>query len=144
MKPFKEKSSLTQISALLGIISLISVPLLWMADQHLDSKFATDKDIERVQKTVASQLRQINNSVYENTQSVKQTIHSLDSISLIVLEIQITQTEEQTRELRQAKIRQANNWSKREERDLRDHEKTLRDLNTQRNVLFSRLRRLVL
>lgn len=146
MKSFAQQSTFTQLAAVLGLIMAIAVPcwagFLWAADKQIDDKFATDHDLKQLQKTVASQVDTLKTSVDKNTKFVQQTMSSVDSLTLVVLDLQIAKLDEEIQGLERVKRHSGEKWNLREERYLREHTKTLKDLTTQRDVLFRRLRRL--
>ena len=92
-----------------------------------------------VQEVVTLQVETITKSVEENTRTVKATSSSVDGFVLVVLDIQISDLEDQIDSLERDKRNQAAAWNERDERNLRDRQKNLADLGVQRETLFARL-----
>lgn len=143
MKKFSEHSGGIQLAQILGIMTLFfgvgGSFMLWAADQAIDDKYATDADLLAVQETVTAQVSQITTTVEENTRTVKATAHSVDGLVLVVLDIQISDLEDQITALELDKRKEAAAWNERDERNLRDRQKNLSDLDIQRDALFARL-----
>ncbi len=143
MKKFSEHSGGIQLAQILGIMTLFfgvgGSFMLWAADQAIDDKYATDADLLAVQETVTAQVSQITTIVEENTRTVKATSNSVDGLVLVVLDIQISDLEDHITALELDKRNEAAAWNERDERNLRDRQKNLSDLDVQRDALFARL-----
>ncbi len=143
MKKFSEHSGGIQIAQLLTVMTFIlgvgGSFMLWAADAKIDEKYATDADLLAVQETVTAQVTIITTSVEENTRTVRATANSVDGLVLVVLDIQISDLEDEITALETDKRKEAAGWNERDERNLRDRQKNLADLDVQRDALFSRL-----
>ena len=143
MKKFSEHSGGIQLAQILGIMTFLfgvgGSFMLWAADMKIDEKYATDEDLLAVQETVTAQVTIITTSVEENTKTVQATASSVDGLVLVVLDIQISDLEEEIAALEREKREEAAAWNERDERNLRDRQKKLADLGVQRDALFARL-----
>jgi len=143
MKKFSEHSGGIQLAQILGVMTFLfgvgGSFMLWAADMKIDEKYATDEDLASVQEVVTLQVETITKSVEENTRTVKATSSSVDGLVLVVLDIQISDLEDQIDSLERDKRNQAAAWNERDERNLRDRQKNLADLGVQRETLFARL-----
>ncbi len=143
MKKFSEHSGGIQIAQLLAVMTFVfgvgGSFIIWAADAKIDEKYATDADLLAVQETVTAQVEIITRSVEENTTTVRATASSVDGLVLVVLDIQISDLEDQINGLEADKRSDGAAWNERDERNLRDRQKNLADLGLQRQTLFARL-----
>ncbi len=143
MKKFSEHSGGIQLAQLLGLMTLLFGAggsfMLWAADAKIDEKYATDADLLAIQETVTAQVSTITTTVEANTATVKATANSVDGLVLVVLDIQITDLEDEIAALEADKRKDSAAWNERDERNLRDRQKKLSDLDVQRQTLFARL-----
>lgn len=143
MSKFSEASTVSQISQILGLVAvfmtLFGAALFALADQQIDEKYATDEDLQAVQVTVAAQVTRIEETVTTNTKTVQATATSVDALVLSVLGLQISDLEEEIVDLERQKRADAAGWNERDETHLRDRQRSLADLELQRNALLQRL-----
>ncbi len=142
-KKISEQSGGQQLASILGIVALVvalfgSISLI-AADAVIDDKYATDADLKAVQETVAAQVGRIEVAVNKNTTAVTATAGSVDGLTLVVMDLQIDKVEEELRAMDRDKRTAPSSWSERDEDQMRDKQKALADLNTQREILFARL-----
>ena len=139
---FTEKSASIQWTSIVVIITLLTGGLgaivLWAADARIDQKYATDKDVQAVQKLVAEQVEIITSTVKQNTKTVRATAASVDGLTLVVLDLRIRDLDDEIIDLRRSRDRNPSSWSSQDERSLRDRLSALSDMQLQRNVLFQR------
>lgn len=142
-RKFSEQTLLGQLGTLLalvaGFMTLFGAAFLALADQEIDKKYATDEDLLAVQTTVSEEVSTIKDTVEANTRTVQSTASSVDGLTLVVMDLQIDKIEGEIRGLEAEKRAEAAAWSERDEDQLRDKQKALADLNTQREILFTRL-----
>lgn len=142
-KKFSEASFLSQLGQIFavvgGFMTLFGAALWALADQQIDEKYATDEDLQAVQETVAAQVTRIEETVTENTTTVRATASSVEALALAVLGLQISDLEEEISQLEADKRREGAAWNERDERNLRDRQRALDDLNRQRSALLDRL-----
>ena len=140
---FSEASTVSQISQILGLVAvmfgLFGAAFYALADQTIDKKYATDEDVLAVQQSVEAQVTVITTSVEENTKVVRATANSVDGLALVVLGLQISDLEEEIVEFEREKREHAAGWNERDERNLRDRQRALADLEVQRGALMNRL-----
>lgn len=140
---FTERSAGFQWAALVAIITILigglGAVVLWAADARIDQKYATDVDLYTVQSEMAAQVRLITESVNENTRTVRATTRSVDGLTLVVLDLRIRDLDDELIDLALEKQINLGSWSTRDDRSMRDREKTLTDLHVQRNRLFKRI-----
>ena len=143
MKKFSEHSGGIQLAQILGIMTFLFGAggsfMLWAADAKIDEKYATDEDVLAVQNAVEAQVTIIQETVTENTTTVRATANSVDGLTLVVLGLQISDLESEIIDLEAEKRAQAAGWNERDERRLRDHQRALEDFERQRSVLLNRL-----
>ncbi len=143
MKKFSEHSGGIQLAQILGIMTLFFGAggsfMLWAADQAIDDKYATDEDLLAVQTTTNEAVFEIKTAVEANTATVKQTAKSVDALVLSILDVQMADLEDEIAALEVDKRTEAAAWNERDERNLRDRQKELADLDVQRQALFARL-----
>ncbi len=143
MAKFSEASTVSQISQILGLVAvfmtLFGAALFALADQQIDKKYATDEDLLAVQQTVQTQVETITTTVTENTKVVRATSNSIDGLALVVLGLQISDLDDDLIDLEAEKRAEAAAWSERDERNLRDRQRALADLELQRTTLLARL-----
>lgn len=138
-----EQSGARQIASILGIVALCVTIFggitIWAADSAIDQKYATDADVKAVQETTEAAVVRVEAAVNTNTTAVKATSSSVDGLTLVVMDLQIDKTEGEIRALEREKRTEAAAWNERDEDGLRDKQKALADLSTQREILFARL-----
>ena len=138
-----EQSAGKQLASLLGIVALVVAVFggitIWAADSAIDQKYATDADVKAVQQTTELGIKRIETAVNTNTAAVRSTSSSVDGLTLVVMDLQIDKTESEIRGLEREKRQEAAAWNERDEDGLRDKQKALADLSTQRELLFARL-----
>jgi len=143
MKKFSEHSGGIQIAQILGIMTFLFGAggsfMLWAADQKIDEKYATDEDLQAVQMTTSAQVEVITRTVEENTTTVKATASSVDGLTMVVLGLQISDLEEEVSLLEAEKRREGAGWNERDERNLRDRQRSLEDLERQRGIILDRM-----
>ena len=143
MKKFSEHSGGVQVAQILGIMTLFFGAggsfMLWAADQAIDDKYATDEDLLAVQQTTETAVFEIKTAVEANTATVASTARSVDGLVLQILDVKISDAEEEIAALEADKRAEAAAWNERDERNLRDRQKALSDLTVQRDALFARL-----
>ena len=143
MKKFSEHTGGIQIAQILGIMTLFFGAggsfMLWAADQAIDDKYATDEDLLKVQQTTETAVFEIKTAVEANTATVASTARSVDGLVLSILDVQISNADEEIAALEADKRAEAAAWNERDERNLRDRQKALSDLTVQRDALFARL-----
>ena len=141
--PLTHQSFAKQLSTLLGLIAVFVTVFggiaLWAADGAIDQKYATDADVKAVQKTVEASVSRIEETVSANTKAVGHTSSSVDGLALVVMDLQIDKLEKEIRAIEREKRQEAAAWNERDEGGLRDKQRALADLNTQREILFDRL-----
>ena len=138
-----EQSAIGQVASFASIIAAVILPLfafaLWAADLAADSKYATDADVLAVQTEVAEQVNRIKTLVEANTATVRDTVKSVDGLTLVVLDLQIGELEANIIQLEVIKRSEGAGWNEREETDLRNKQRALDNLDTQRTILFARV-----
>ena len=143
MAKFSEASTVSQISQILGLVAvfmtLFGAALFALADQQIDQKYATDADLLAVQTTVQMQVETITTTVQENTKTVRATSNSVDGLALVVLGLQISDLDDDIIDLEAEKRADGAAWNERDERNLRDRQRALADLEIQRTMLLERL-----
>ena len=143
MAKFSESSTISQISQILGLVAvmmtLFGAAFIALADQQIDKKYATDEDLLAVQQTVETQVETITKTVTENTKVVRATSNSIDGLALVVLGLQLSDLEAEISALEADKRAQGAGWNERDERNLRDRQRALSDLELQRTTLLERL-----
>lgn len=143
MKKLSEQSTLTQLSTVLGFIALcvglFGGIALKASDQVIDDKYATDDDLRAVQETLTAQVTALAATVQTNTTTNKATTKSVDGLTLVVLDLQRKEIAAEIFRLEAEKREQGANWNQTEEKQLRDKQQALADLNTQRAALFARV-----
>ena len=143
MSKFSEASTISQLSQILGLVAVMFTlfgAAFWaLADDQIDKKYATDEDLQAVQETVEAQVTVITETVQENTTTVRATATSVDGLTLVVLGLQITDLEEEISQLEREKREEGAAWNERDERNLRDRQRSLEDLERQRGILLNRL-----
>lgn len=143
MSKFSEASTISQLSQILGLVAVMFTlfgAAFWaLADDQIDKKYATDEDLRAVQETVEAQVTVITETVQENTTTVRATATSVDGLTLVVLGLQITDLEEEISQLEREKREEGAAWNERDERNLRDRQRSLEDLERQRGILLNRL-----
>lgn len=143
MKKLSEHGAGAQIGIILGIMTFIfgvgGSFMLWAADAKIDEKYATDADLLAVQETTSAQVEVITRTVQENTTTVKATASSVDGLTLVVLGLQLTDLESEIAALEREKRNQGAGWNERDERNLRDRQRSLEDLERQRSIIMDRV-----
>ncbi len=133
--PFGQLMSL--LTLLTVLVTLFGSVVLLAADKAIDQVYATDADLQAVQRQVAAQVEEIKQTVNKNTDVSNQTAQSVQALALSIVTIQIRDLEPDIQELEREKRLQGTEWSTAEERTLRQMQRTLMDLEKQRNTLFS-------
>jgi len=140
---FTEQSAGRQWSTIIGIIAVVFGGFgaaVWSAgDAVIDLKYATDADVKAVQETVVQQFQAIQRTVQANTATVQATSSSVDGLTLVVLDLRIRDLEDDLIDLESEKLNAGANWTARNERTMRDRDKSLDDLKVQRDRLFTRI-----
>lgn len=143
MAKFSEASTVSQLSQILGLVAvmftLFGAAFYALADQQIDNKYATDEDLAAVQMQVVTQVETITTTVQENTKTVRATANSIDGLALVVLGLQVSDLEEEISLLESEKREEGAAWNERDERNLRDRQRALGDLELQRSTLLERL-----
>jgi hypothetical protein len=143
MAKFSEATTISQLSQILGLVAvmmtLFGAAFLALADDQIDKKYATDEDVLAVQQTVQAQVTVITTSVEENTRVVRATSNSVDGLALVVLGLQVSDLEQTIADLERDKRAEGAGWNERDERNLRDRQRALSDLELQRQTLLERL-----
>jgi len=143
MKKFSEHSGGIQLAQILGVMGFIfgvgGSFMIWAADAKIDEKYATDADLLAVQQTTSAQVTVLTTTVQENTTTVKATASSVDGLTLVVLGLQMTDLESEVSALEKEKRDQGAGWNERDERNLRDRQRSLSDLERQRGIILDRL-----
>ncbi len=143
MQKFSEASTVSQISQILGLVAvfftIFGAAFYALADQQIDAKYATDADLLAVQETVQMQVETITTTVTENTKVVRATSNSVDGLALVVLGLQISDLDDDIIDLEAEKRLDGAAWNERDERNLRDRQRALADLEIQRTRLLERL-----
>lgn len=140
-KKFSERTFTGQLATVAGICATMGLPVgvifLAAADARIDSKYATDNDLQRVQELVATQVDEIKMVVDRNTVEVTQTLAAVDNLSLVVLDIQITGLQEQIARLDASQAK----WSRSEQEAYREKRRALQDSERKRQQLYDRVLR---
>lgn len=143
MGKFSEASPISQLSQILALVAVMmtifGAAFIALADQKIDSKYATDEDLLAVQQTTETAVFEIKTAVEANTATVASTARSVDGLVLSILDVQIADAEDEIAALEADKRAEAAAWNERDERNLRDRQKALSDLTVQRDALFARL-----
>ena len=143
MGKFSEASPISQLSQILALVAVMmtifGAAFIALADQKIDSKYATDEDLLAVQQTTETAVFEIKTAVEANTATVASTARSVDGLVLSILDVQISDAEDEIAALEADKRAEAAAWNERDERNLRDRQKALSDLTVQRDALFARL-----
>ncbi len=143
MAKFSEASTVSQMSQILGLVAvfftIFGAAFYALADQQIDAKYATDEDLLAVQETVQMSVETITTTVQENTKTVRATSSSVDGLALVVLGLQISDLDDDIVDLEAEKRTDGAGWSERDERNLRDRQRALADLELQRSALLERL-----
>jgi hypothetical protein len=143
MQKLNELSGPRQLLALITTMLAVGLPIaggaLWAADQQIDAKYSTDEDLQSVQKVITRQVTEIQVTVEANTKTVAATSQSVDGLTLVVLDLQIDKLEDEIRAMEFSKRDQGAAWNEHEEGALRDKQRSLHDLNIQRERLFARV-----
>lgn len=143
MKKFSEHSGGIQLAQILGIMTFLFGAggsfMLWAADAKIDEKYATDEDLLAVQQTTTAQVEIITKSIQENTTTVRATASSVDGLTMVVLGLQLTDLEGEISALEREKRDQGAAWNERDERNLRDRQRSLEDLERQRSIILDRI-----
>ncbi len=143
MKKLSEHGAGAQIGIILGIMTFIfgvgGSFMLWAADAKIDEKYATDADLLAVQETTSAQVEIITKTVQENTTTVRATASSVDGLTLVVLGLQLTDLESEVAALEREKREEGAGWNERDERNLRDRQRSLEDLERQRSIILNRI-----
>ena len=143
MKKLSEHGAGAQIGIILAIMTFLfgvgGSFVLWAADAKIDQKYATDADLLAVQLEVVAEVEKITTTVTENTTTVRATANSVDGLTLVVLGLQMSDLEGEIAALEADKRNQGAGWNERDERNLRDRQRALSDLELQRTALLNRL-----
>lgn len=143
MKKLSEHGAGAQIGIILGIMTFFfgvgGSFMLWAADAAIDDKYATDEDLLAVQLEVVAEVEKITTTVTENTTTVRATANSVDGLTLVVLGLQMSDLEGEIAALEADKRAQGAGWNERDERNLRDRQRALGELELQRTALLNRL-----
>ncbi len=143
MKKISDAGPGAQIGIIIGIMTFVMGAggsfLIWAADAKIDQKYATDEDLLAVQQSTEQAVFEIKIAVEANTATVKQTTRSIDGLLLSILDVQISDIETEIAALEADKRAEPAAWNERDERNLRDRQKALADLDVQRQALFARL-----
>lgn len=118
-------------------VGLFGSVVLLAADKTIDEKYATDADLLTVQKQVQQQVEELSTAVNKNSRIVQSTSDSVKALALSIVTVQIRDLEPTIQEMRREKAMAPQDWSGSEEALLRDLERSLSDLETQRRQLFS-------
>ncbi len=142
-QPFHERSIGSQLAVLATMMAAMGIPAggigLWAADAYIDQTYASDQDLKAVQENLNARVDQIAEVVGENTETVQATTKSVDSLTLVVLDIQIERLQGDIAELESEKRAQGAGWVESEERALRNAQQRLSDFKAQRDLLFARI-----
>lgn len=140
---FSEQSSGVQWGTIATIIALVFGGFgaaIWAAgDNIIDQKYASDFDLKAVQEQFAQQFGAFQQTVEQNTSTLKSTAASVDGLTLVVLDLRIRDLEGIKFDLESEKTNAGANWNSGDERELVGLRKSLADLNTQRDRLFERV-----
>lgn len=143
MKKFSEQGAGVQWSTIGAIIAVVTGGLggavLWAADARINEKYATDDDVRAIQQTTSNQVKRIEETVRSNTKFVRQVGDSVDGLTLVVLDIQIEELDDELVELEAEKENSAINWTTRDEQDYRAKILNIERLRQQRDKLFDRI-----
>ena len=143
MKKISDAGPGAQIGIILAIMTFVMGAggsfMIWAADAKIDQKYATDEDLLAVQEETKEAVFEIKTAVEANTATVASTARSVDGLVLSLLDVQISDLEDEIAALERDKRQEAAAWNERDERNLRDRQKELADLNVQRQALFARL-----
>lgn len=143
MKQFSEQTSGAQWGTIATIIGLLfggAGAAVWAAgDLIIDQKYATDADVKAVQEQVVQQVQQIKDTVELNTRTVQATSHSVDGLTLVVLDLRIRELQDVEFDMESEKTNAGSNWTTDDNRELLQLKKSLSDLNVQRDRLFQRI-----
>ncbi len=143
MKKISDAGAGAQIAIILGIMTFFfgvgGSFMLWAADAAIDDKYATDADLLAVQQTTNDAVFDIKIAVEANTATVAATAKSVDALVLSILDVQIKDLAAEIAALERDKRQEAAAWNEGDERNLRDRQRELSDLEVQRQALFARL-----
>lgn len=139
MTKFSERTVWGQMGIIFSLCATMGVPagliVITAADAKIDSKYATDTDLETLQEQLSRQMASVQESVEENTGEVKVALASMDSLSMMVLDIQIATLEDTISRLDATR----SEWSRAEEQIYREKRRALEDSERQRQELYGRI-----
>lgn len=140
MKKITEQTFIGQLSSVLSLVTLVvglfGGVVLLAADKAIDEKYASDADLQSVQKQFSRQVNELNETVNQNTRVTRETSKSVQALALTMVTMQIQNLEATIKELEQERDSQGAGWSAAAEKTLRDMQRTLQDFELQRRHLF--------
>lgn len=139
VKKLSEQGPIGQFFSVLAMIgisgSVVLSGLLWAADVRINQKYATDQDLANIKTTVNKKLGDLENAVRTNTDAIQEIPKSINTLMLGVITLQISDIERVISEMEQRQ----NSWTSTDAATFREKKRALRDLNTQRDSLISRI-----
>lgn len=147
IKKLHERSWLGQLASIATICTILISPLfmvlIYAADQRFDEKYATDKALEVTRKEFTEMATDIRRVVYANTEKMETVTHSVDGLTLAVLDMQIAKLEARISMLERIKVRKEhrgnNGWTRHDAEGLYEKKYQLADLVSQRSRVFQRV-----
>lgn len=125
------------------MIGPLFVVLIYAADQRLDEKYATDKALEATRNEFTEMATDIRRVVYDNTEKMEAVTHSVDGLTMAVLDMQIAKLEARIAMLKRSKARREhrgdNGWTRHDEAGLTEKKYQLADFVSQRGRVFQRV-----
>ena len=137
----------TSIGTMIALcVSLFGGGVMMAADSSIDKKYATDVDVTAAHAITKMQFEQIKLiaaknrlTIETNTTAVSATIKSVDALALVVLNMQIRDLEGLLTEMTIDQADGGKHWSGHDNRILRETERYVADLETQRRFLLDRI-----
>ncbi len=144
-KNLTQQTTLGQFASILGIavmvVTLFGGVFMLAADQVIDQKYARDADVMGIKSQVNRRLQELQLTVEANTRQGERTAESVDSLTLVVLDMQIARAESTIVDLERLKAEAGREWDKRAERELWEARRSLRQLTAQRDLVLARVMR---
>lgn len=140
MKKITEQTFIGQLSSVLSLVTLVvglfGGLVLLAADTAIDEKYASDADLQSVQRQFSKQVNALTETVNRNTKVTSETSKSVQALALTMVTIQIQNLEVTIKELEGERDIQGGAWSAAAEKTLRGLQRTLQDFELQRRHLF--------
>lgn len=139
LKKLSELSPFRQLFTVIAVCAALGVPvwavLVMAADAKINSKYATDADMETLESELSREVANLAESVDRNTTQVRDTLEAVDSFGLMVMDVQIVNIEETLARL----DRKDGALSQEEEALYREKQRALEDMERRRQQLYDKV-----